>query len=195
MTLLPTHTPLPTFTPLPPATIAPVVTASPPVQLAPAPDPAGLLIVLGVLALVVAGLALLALRRILNRQQRSQQATQPIAPVKPIEPPPPAAASITFTTAAGDRLSFLLDKPSLTLGRSTDNDIVIPADLAEADTVSGHHAHFRRDQDDIIVRDLGSRNGLMVNGRHTNHNLLKDGDRLTFGAVEAIFHKPGGGAA
>lgn len=171
------------------------MTAPPLIQSAPAPDPGGLLIVLGVLAVVVVGLALAALRRILDRQRRSQQTTKPIAPVKPMESPPPAAATLTFTTSDGDTLAFLLDKPSLTLGRSTDNDIVIPANLAEVDTVSGHHAHFRRDQDDIIVRDLGSRNGLMVNGRHTNHNLLNEGDRLTFGAVEAIFHKPGGGAA
>ena len=92
-------------------------------------------------------------------------------------------------------LRFALDKPALTLGRSDDNDLIVPDGVPEAATVSQHHAHFRRDQDDLIVRDLNSRNGLTVNGRHTNHNVLQDGDRLAFGAAEAIFRKPSGGAA
>lgn len=195
MTLLPTHTPLPTFTPLPPVTVTPVVTGpilpqTPP----PAPDLSWLPLVLAGLVVLIIALAVLALRRLIDRQARAQQPTTPVSPVKALEPPP-AAASIEFTAAAGSSLSFVLDKPSLTLGRSPDNDIVIPADLANADTVSGHHAQFRRDQDDFIVRDLGSRNGLTVNGRCTNHNLLQDGDRVSFGAVEAIFHRPSRGGA
>jgi pSer/pThr/pTyr-binding forkhead associated (FHA) protein len=77
------------------------------------------------------------------------------------------------------------------LGRADDNDLVVPGTLPNADTVSQHHAQFRRDQADYIVRDLGTPNGLTLNGRHTNHNLLQDGDRVSFGAVEAVFRKSG----
>jgi pSer/pThr/pTyr-binding forkhead associated (FHA) protein len=44
------------------------------------------------------------------------------------------------------------------------------------------------------VRDNGSTNGLAVNGRQTLENVLQDGDRIQFGEVEAIFHRPAGGA-
>jgi pSer/pThr/pTyr-binding forkhead associated (FHA) protein len=83
----------------------------------------------------------------------------------------------------------------MTLGRAADNDLVVPDSIPEADTVSQHHAQFRRDQDDYIVRDLNSQNGLTVNQRHTNHNVLQDGDQLGFGAAQATFRKSSGGAA
>lgn len=142
------------------------------------------------LAIIIIGGGLLIL---LFLWQRRRAAAQPTEPVKPITPPP--IATLEFKTADGRVLTFALDKPALTLGRSGDNDLIVPDSVPEADTVSQHHAHFRHDQNDLIVRDLDSRNGLTVNGRQTNHNLLQDGDCLTFGAAEALFHKPSGGAA
>ncbi|HTP11672.1 MAG TPA: FHA domain-containing protein, partial [Anaerolineae bacterium] len=94
------------------------------------------------------------------------------------------------TDTTGQPVNFKLDKPALTVGRASDNDLVIPEAIPNAATVSKHHARLRRDQDDYIVRDLGSKNGLMVNGRHTVENLLRDGDHLSFGMVEATFHQP-----
>ena len=76
----------------------------------------------------------------------------------------------------------------MVLGRAGSCDIVLPALLANVDSVSHQHARFNRDQEGIMVHDLESKNGLKVNGRYTNHNLLEDGDRLTFGSVEATFH-------
>lgn len=151
-------------------------------------DPAIALIV-GVLVLVL----LLGAWRYYRGRHREERAAQLTAPVTPIAPPASTAA-LEFIDADGQVLSFALDKPSLTLGRSDDNDLIVPATIPNADTISHHHAQFRRDQDDYIVRDLGTQNGLTINGRHTNHNLLKDGDRVGFGAVEAIFRKPGGAA-
>jgi len=53
------------------------------------------------------------------------------------------------------------------------------------------HAELRPGE---VVVDLGSRNGLTVDGRHTNQNVLQDGDRIGFGSVEAVFRValPGG---
>ena len=76
----------------------------------------------------------------------------------------------------------------MVVGRDAGCDIVLPASLANIDSVSRQHARFQRDQDGIIVHDLNSKNGLMVNGRHTNHNLLENGDRLALGSVEATFN-------
>jgi pSer/pThr/pTyr-binding forkhead associated (FHA) protein len=107
---------------------------------------------------------------------------------------PPAAVSLEFTAEAGN-ISFTLDKPATTIGRAPDNDIVLATPILNVDTVSQHHARLRRDQDGYVVRDLGSKNGLALNGRQSIENLLQDGDRLQFGEVEAIFHQPAGGAA
>jgi pSer/pThr/pTyr-binding forkhead associated (FHA) protein len=102
---------------------------------------------------------------------------------------------LEFSAESGAQADFVLDKPTLTIGRAPDNDIVLAAPILNADSVSLHHARLRRDQDGYIVRDLGSRNGLAVNGRQTLENLLQDGDRLQFGEAEAIFHQSAGGAA
>lgn len=49
--------------------------------------------------------------------------------------------------------------------------------------VSARHAHFSRHPDGWRVRDLGSRNGTLVNGRRiTGDVLLRDGDRVGLGA-------------
>jgi pSer/pThr/pTyr-binding forkhead associated (FHA) protein len=92
-------------------------------------------------------------------------------------------------------ISIPLNKPSMTIGRAADNDIVLAAPILNSDSASKHHARLRRDQDDYIVRDVGSKNGLAVNGRQTLENLLQDGDRIQFGEVEATFHRPAGGPA
>jgi pSer/pThr/pTyr-binding forkhead associated (FHA) protein len=56
--------------------------------------------------------------------------------------------------------------------------------------VSQCHARLSRDQDEYVVCDLGSKNGLTVNGRQTLENLLQDGDQIGFGTATAIFHQP-----
>ena len=157
-----------------------------------------LLVVGGLLLLL---LVMLVLFRRVRRKPRSAAPEQAEAPGEPpaqiVVPPsaPPAAISLEFIAESGQRASFVLDKPALTLGRAPDNDIVLAAPILKADSVSQHHARLRRDQDVYIVRDLSSKNGLAVNGRQTLENLLQDGDRLQFGEAEAIFHQPAGGAA
>ncbi len=192
----PTFTPQPTFTPLPPMT--PTLTALPPVAAPVNPPPFSLdpvmVIGLGLLGLILLLLLIWALRR-RSRRTAEQRATQPTAPVTPIAPPPTPTASLEFIDTAGNVVRLVLNTPSMTLGRAADNDLVVPDNVPEADTVSQHHAQFRRDQADYIVRDLNSQNGLTVNQRHTNHNVLQDGDQLGFGAAQATFRKSSGGAA
>ena len=192
----PTYTPQPTFTPLPPtmtptllSPVAAPVNVPPPTLFDPILIIGGGLIILAVLSLIW-----LRQRRLRRAAAAIERAAQPTEPVKPIAPPPPTAA-LEFNDTTGGVVRFALTTPSLTLGRSADNDLIVPDNVPEVDTVSQHHAQFRRDQDDYIVRDLNSQNGLTVNGRHTNHNVLQDGDQIAFGAVQAVFHKPTGGAA
>jgi len=157
------------------------------------------------LPLVVGGLLLLLIVALvlfwrMSRQPRSESSTSAETAVTAPEPtaappPPPAMVSLDFVTESEQRMIFKLDQPTLTIGRASDNDIVITAPILNADTISQHHARLRRDPDGFVVRDLGSKNGVAVNGRWTIENLLQDGDRLQLGEVEAIFHQSAGGAA
>ncbi|CAG0934863.1 Oxoglutarate dehydrogenase inhibitor [Thermoflexales bacterium] len=158
------------------------------------------------LPLIVGGLILLLLIALvlfwrLTRKPPGAPPEQPATPEKEpaqivVPPPPlPMTISLEFTTESGECIRLTLDKPTLTIGRAADNDIVLAPPISNTATVSQHHARLRRDQEDYIVRDLGSKNGLAVNGRQTLENLLQDGDRLKFGEVEAIFHQAAGGAA
>ena len=65
----------------------------------------------------------------------------------------------TFATNAPEFVGELitLDKPLITIGRRTDNDVVVP----EA-TVSGQHASFTWQAGSWLVDDLGSTNGTYV---------------------------------
>ncbi len=152
--------------------------------------------------LIVAGLALLLIVVILVRNALKRSSAQPTAPVESPEavksipitaPAVPAVITLEFPTQTGPSVVYTLNKSMLTLGRALDNDVVVPESVANYDTVSLHHAQLRRDKDDYVLRDLGSRNGVTVNGRHTLQNLLQDGDRIGFGAAEAVFHQPNGG--
>lgn len=157
-------------------------------------DP-NIVLIIGGLALLIVAIAVIGVLWRKSRQPHGEPPTPPasaepdVAAI-PLPPPVPAEPTLEFTDTTGQPVNFKLDKPALTVGRAPDNDLVIPEAIPNAATVSKHHARLRRDQDDYIVRDLGSKNGLMVNGRQTMENLLQDGDHLSFGTVEAIFHQP-----
>jgi hypothetical protein len=64
----------------------------------------------------------------------------------------------------------------LTLGRTSDNDIVIPSKL-----VSRCHARLLVGPTAVIIEDANSTNGCYVNGEHVRQHLLHDGDVLELG--------------
>ncbi len=174
-------------------------TAAPPLSVAAQSDIILPFVVGGLLVLLF--IALVLFWRMSRRPRTTpplpvEKISEPAAPIVVPPPPlPPATISLEFSAEASQRVSFALDKPTLTIGRAPDNDIVLAVPVLNVDTVSQHHARLRRDQDGYVVRDQGSKNGLAVNGRQTIENLLQDGDRLQFGEAEAIFHQPAGGTA
>ena len=85
---------------------------------------------------------------------------------------------------------FPLLGKSLSLGSGPDNAIRL-ADGA----VSGKHAGLSIDSGRFEIVDLGSRNGVLVNGRKTPRRLLEDGDVITLGVTELKFEKRMPGAA
>jgi pSer/pThr/pTyr-binding forkhead associated (FHA) protein len=69
-----------------------------------------------------------------------------------------------------------------TLGRTARADFILDAAL-----VSRIHCRLTAaPSDQLIVEDLGSTNGTLVNGKRVDRMVLKVGDRLTVGRVELV---------
>jgi predicted component of type VI protein secretion system len=90
---------------------------------------------------------------------------------------PDAAYSETRAIVALDDRRYVLDGPTATLGRSKECDCII-----DDPNVSRKHAELRRsDVGDWQVVDLGSTNGVKVNGRRVANARLSPGDEITLG--------------
>src|SRR5580658_1308992 len=72
--------------------------------------------------------------------------------------------------------SILLDKPILLLGRHPECDIQL-----NSRKVSRRHCCIAQVRDYLVVRDLGSTNGVRINGNRVLEGKLKAGDELTIG--------------
>lgn len=79
----------------------------------------------------------------------------------------------------------LLDKPRTTLGRRESNTIVLDDRMA-----SSHHAEIVKDLNGYTVRDLGSTNGILVNGAPSTESALSHGARLRVGNSRFVFKDP-----
>ena len=91
-------------------------------------------------------------------------------------PPQPAAGGRGSLVMAADGRSHVLDRPSMTIGRLPECEIVVD-DVG----ASRQHAEVRRTDDGFVLADLGSTNGTLVNGSPIREHLLEDGDRITIG--------------
>jgi predicted component of type VI protein secretion system len=78
--------------------------------------------------------------------------------------------------ALNDGPSILLDKPILLLGRHPECDIQI-----DSRKVSRRHCCIAQVKDYLLVRDLGSTNGIRINGVRVSEGRLMPGDELTIG--------------
>ena len=78
---------------------------------------------------------------------------------------------------------YVLDGPVAVLGRSRDCDCVV-----DDHNVSRRHAELRRDSGgDWQIVDLGSTNGIKVNGRRVDGTRLAPGDDVTLGETRFVF--------
>jgi Protein of unknown function (DUF3662)/FHA domain len=89
--------------------------------------------------------------------------------------------SRALVTVAGRRLP--IPPRGATLGRSRDCDIVL-----DDSSISRRHAEIRPAGDGWTVADLGSTNGVRLNGRTLRGATpLQDGDRVELGSTEIVF--------
>jgi len=102
------------------------------------------------------------------------------APPTPDAPPPEPEREVVTLTVAGR--THEITQPSVVLGRSREADVRV-ADV----NVSRRHAELRQEGAGYWIVDLGSTNGLEVNGKRTGRSRVRDGDRITMGSTEIVF--------
>lgn len=86
--------------------------------------------------------------------------------------------------------TFRLDIGETRVGRSAENDVVL-ADLA----ISRKHFLVVRDKQRCLLRDTGSGNGTLVNGRQVREVELAEGDEIEIGETLLRFAFPTSNAA
>ncbi|MET8855735.1 DUF3662 and FHA domain-containing protein [Streptomyces sp. NPDC004579] len=124
------------------------------------------------------------------------------APPMPSAPPPggrpgmaPTGARPPAGPAAGGRMRHWVEingsrhqisRPTLVLGRSTEADVRI-----DDPGVSRRHCEIRTGTPSTI-QDLGSTNGIVVDGQHTTRATLRDGSRIVVGSTTIIYRQAEG---
>src|SRR5438034_6683775 len=79
-------------------------------------------------------------------------------------------------TSLDEGASILLDKPILLIGRHPECDIQI-----NSRKISRRHCCIAQVSDYLVIRDLGSTNGIRINGVRVQEGRLAPGDEVTIG--------------
>ena len=77
---------------------------------------------------------------------------------------------------------FVLKPGASVIGRLAQSDIQLPSS-----DVSRRHAQVTFGPEGCYVSDLGSENGVAVNGKRVERHLLKDGDVIVLGKQRLLF--------
>jgi hypothetical protein len=106
----------------------------------------------------------------------------PTGDSRQLEPEPASAPAQAQALLVGEGRRTVLRGSRAVVGRSRDCDLVL-----DDPNVSRHHAELRRQGEGWAVADLGSTNGIKVNGRKVEQAELSPGDRVTFGLIDLSF--------
>jgi len=99
---------------------------------------------------------------------------------QPAEPPRRIRVRVTSGAGAGPRAAEIQDT-TVSVGSSQDNHVIL-----DDQAVSRYHLELSRGDVGIIVRDLGSLNGTIVNGVRVVEALLVPGTRIRLGESELL---------
>ncbi len=91
-------------------------------------------------------------------------------------------AKLVFKKKDGMGESVAIDKPRMSIGRRSDNDVWL---MDEA--VSGLHARLEFREGMFSIEDQISTNGTFVNGQRVTRKTLADGDVISLGGHELLF--------
>ena len=90
---------------------------------------------------------------------------------------------LIITNPDGTTVKYGLNGRNFTVGRSENNDIVLPGGSS-----SNHHAVLKQsDAGDFVITDLDSTNKTRVNQSVIQTSILRDGDALMFGDIQAMY--------
>ena len=113
------------------------------------------------------------------------------APPVPIAYEPPLDATMITRPEPQEELWILhdnqrtpIDGPVIQIGRAPGCEIVL-----DDRNVSRRHAEIRRRGPVVVLVDLDSTNGTIVNGRRVREHPLSDGDRITLGNSRLTFER------
>ncbi len=105
-----------------------------------------------------------------------------------------AAESSTAVPAAGGSsgipwvevgtTTYALTRAVTRIGRGADTDLRI-----DDPGISRDHAELRRSGGDVTIVDLGSTNGVVVDGARVDGHRLRDGQKVRLGSTTMIFHE------
>ncbi|MCQ8774787.1 FhaA domain-containing protein [Streptomyces telluris] len=125
-------------------------------------------------------------------------------PPMPASPPPSAPPGRTAPRAGGqgpaagvpgaqtrrwieiNGTRHQISRPTLVLGRSTEADVRI-----DDPGVSRRHCEIRVGTP-ATIQDLGSTNGIVVDGQHTTRATLRDGSRIVVGSTTIVYRQAEG---
>lgn len=112
----------------------------------------------------------------------------PVGPGSTQPGAPPAAgmptAALVLRTPQGPGQSYPLNREVIHIGRHRTNDIVI-----REERISRFHAEIRFERGQFVLYDLGSLNGVLVNGTLTQQAILRPGDVLNIGSYSFVFER------
>lgn len=91
---------------------------------------------------------------------------------------------LSLSVAGSPLRTYWLTLSRTTIGRRATNTLVLD-DL----TVSGEHAVLLVGLQDVVIQDLGSRNGTLLNGRPVARALLSDGDCIDIGIYRLVYNQ------
>ncbi|MFF0446157.1 FhaA domain-containing protein [Streptomyces sp. NPDC004609] len=109
-----------------------------------------------------------------------------LAPVGPAGGPGPLPGAQVRRWIEINGTRHQISRPTLVLGRSTDADVRI-----DDPGVSRRHCEIRTGTPSTI-QDLGSTNGIVVDGQHTTRATLRDGSRIVVGSTTIVYRQAEG---
>ena len=96
-------------------------------------------------------------------------------------------ARIEVMTDGEQIAEYFFEPGRVIVGRSPDNEVYIDSKF-----VSRHHAQIISGVDGCIIEDLNSTNGIYLDDRLVNKHTLSDGDVITLGAYQLVYHEISG---
>ena len=117
--------------------------------------------------------------------ERAADPGEPAAPIRPADSPRSRTGELVLEV---NGMRHPLQAPGLVIGRGTEADLRI-----NDPGISRRHAEIRvgrSDDGSIDIIDLGSTNGITVNGQKVRHAVLQEGSRIEIGTTRMLVHDP-----